>query len=122
MQRAVVVLDADATNCRDLCSLVEKIDCRAYAQNSLSGMEALLRKNECMVVLIDIDSVPIDNRTIREMTLKYPGVYFLCMSVERFHPDLKEALCYHIYACINKPIDPDEVHYWLRSIFANGSD
>lgn len=122
MQKAVVVLDADAAKCRDICSLVEEIDCRAYAQNSLLGMETLLRKNKCMVVLIDIDSIPVDNRTIREMTLKYPGVRFLCMSVERLHPQLREALRYHIYACISKPIDPEEVHYWLRSIFANGSD
>lgn len=122
MQREVVVLDADAANCQDLCSLVEEIDCRAYAQNSLPGMEAQLRKNKCMVVLIDIDSVPVNDRTIREITLKHPGVHFLCMSVERFHPELKEALGYHIYACINKPIDPGEVHYWLRSIFTNGSD
>lgn len=122
MQRAVVVLDADAAHCQDLCSLVEEVDCRAYAQYSLSGMEALLKENKCTVVLIDIDSVPIDNRTIRQITLKYPGTYFLCTSDERFHPELKEALCCHIYACINKPIDPDEIHYWLRSIFANGSD
>ncbi len=122
MQKAVVVLDADATNCQVLCSLVEEIDCRAYAQNSLSGMEALLRKNKCMVVLIDIDSVPVNDRTIREITLKHPDVHFLCISVERFHPELKEALGSHIYACINKPIDPGEVHYWLRSIFANGSE
>jgi DNA-binding NtrC family response regulator len=119
MQRAVVVLDADEKNCRDLCSLIEKSDCRAYAQHSLPEMEAQLRNNECLVVMIDIDSVPIDNRTIREMTLKYPGAYFLCMSAERFHPDLKEALCYHLYACISKPIDPDEVHFWLRSIFTD---
>lgn len=122
MQRAVVVLDADVTNCQDLCSLVEKIDYHAYAQNSLSGMEAQLGRKECMAVLIDIDSVPIDNRTIREIALKHPGVYFLCISSRRFHPDLKEALCYDIYACINKPIDPDEVYFWLRSILANGSD
>jgi DNA-binding NtrC family response regulator len=50
------------------------------------------------------------------MTLKNPGVYFLCTSADRFHPDLQEALCYHIYACIKKPIDPDELIYLIQSI------
>ena len=119
MQKAVVVLDTDKGDYQDLCALIEKSDCRAYVEHSLPAMEALLLKSECSVVLMDIDSVPMDNRTIREMTIKYPGVYFLCLSSERFHPELKEALCYHIYACINKPVDPDEIHFWLRTIFEN---
>lgn len=119
MQRAVVVLDTDNTQSRDLCTLIEESDCRPYIEHSLPGLEAYLLRNKCRVVLMDIDSVPMDNRTIRQMTVKHPGVYFLCMSSERFHPELKEALCYHIYACINKPVDPDEIHFWLRTIFEN---
>jgi hypothetical protein len=66
-----------------------------------------------------IDAIDIDNRTIRDLTIRYPGVYFLCLSEDRFHPELREALCYHIYACINKPVDPSEIYFWLRSIFCD---
>ena len=38
-------------------------------------MITFIQDMECMVVIMDLDSVPIDNRTIREMTIKYPGVY-----------------------------------------------
>ena len=41
---------------------------------------------------------------------------------DRFHPELKEALCYHIFACINKPVDPDELVYWIRCIRDNQTD
>ena len=38
------------------------------------------------------------------------------LSFDKFHPELKDAICYHIYACLNKPIDPDELLYWLKCI------
>jgi hypothetical protein len=27
-----------------------------------------------------------------------------------------------IYACLNKPVDPDELHYWIKCIFENDKD
>lgn len=69
-----------------------------------------------MAVIMDIDSVAVDNRSIRNLTLAYPGVSFLCTSWDRFHPELQDAICYHIYACLNKPIDPEELLYWLKCI------
>jgi hypothetical protein len=44
------------------------------------------------------------------------------MSKNPFHPELKDAICYHIYACINRPIDPDELFYWLKSIDDDDDD
>lgn len=70
----------------------------------------------CNCVILDLDSIRIDNRTIRELTILYPHIYFLCMSKDRFHPELKDAICYHIYACLTKPLDYDELLYWLRCI------
>ena len=67
-------------------------------------------------ILIDIDSVPVDNRCIRELTLTYPAAYFFCMSWDKFHPELKDAICYHIYACLNKPIDSEELIFLMRCI------
>ncbi|MCK5196674.1 MAG: hypothetical protein KAQ71_22875, partial [Desulfobulbaceae bacterium] len=74
-------------------------------------------KGGYLAIIIDIDSVAVDNRVIRELTVSYPEIYFLCTSKDRFHPELKDAICYHIYACLTKPVDPDELVYWLRSIY-----
>ena len=84
---------------------------------ALSSLEDLLDSNQYVAVVLDIDSVPVDNRTIRELAIKYPGVRFLCTSKDRFHPELKDAICYHIYACLNKPVDPDELLFWIKSIY-----
>jgi len=69
-----------------------------------------------MAVILDIDSFPMTNSEIRELTINFPRVCFLCLSEDRFHPELKDAICYHIYACMAKPVDPDEMIYLLRCI------
>lgn len=122
MEKTVLVLDADEKECGELCALLNKKRYRATPAYSLPELITLIQEVKCIVVIMDLDSVSIENRTVRELTVKYPGVYFLCLSSHRFHPHLKEALCYHIYACLNKPVDPDELFYLLRSIYENESD
>ena len=122
MEKVILVLSADKKECNEFCDLLNEQHFRTVSILSLPDMITFIEDTESMVVIIDLDSVPIDNRTIRKLTLKYPGIYFLCLSSDRFHPHLKEALCYHIYACINKPVDPDELLYWVRSIHKDESD
>ncbi len=69
-----------------------------------------------IAVLLDLDSLEVSNRAVRQMTLKFPHVCFLCTSWESLHPELQDAICYHIYACVQKPVDPDELLYWLKCI------
>ncbi|MBU1342315.1 MAG: hypothetical protein KKE44_06250 [Proteobacteria bacterium] len=88
----------------------------------IENVEKEVKEIDCNTIILDLDSISMDNRTIRELTLQFPQIYFLCTSKDRFHPELKDAICYHIYACLNKPIDPDELLYWLRCIEDNDSD
>jgi DNA-binding NtrC family response regulator len=121
-EKKIAVLDALEEEGRELCDLLAQRHYKTVALRSLAELEACLTDHTCKAVLMDIDSVPVDNRTIRELTLKHPETYFLCTSKDRFHPDLKHAICYHIYACLNKPVDPDELFYWLRSIDEDDAD
>lgn len=117
MEKKIAVLDADQQSCDELRGILESQRFPTIAIHSLALLESHLRSGDILAVVVDIDSVPVDNRTIRELTLKYPGVRFLCTSKDRFHPELKDAICYHIYACLNKPVDPDELLYWIKSIY-----
>jgi hypothetical protein len=38
-------------------------------------------------------------------------------SAKRFHPELQDAIQHHIYACLNKPVDPDELLFWVKSVY-----
>ena len=122
MKKGVVVVDADQDQCRRFCTLLEKEAYFTIPIHSIQYLEANIKQSNCMAVVLDIDTISIDNRTVREFTLKFPEVYFFCLSEQSFHPELKDAICYHIYACLNKPVDPDELFYFLRSIYENETD
>jgi len=116
------VVDAVRKQCRQVCTLLEKRGYPATPMHSILNLGRSLAGGEYRVVILDIDTVAVDNRMIRELTIKYPGVIFFALSAYRFHPELKDAICYHIFACINKPVDPDELFYWLRCIYEDESD
>jgi DNA-binding NtrC family response regulator len=122
MEKSILVLDADKKQCRELCELLEKGQFKATPLFSTHNLETSIEDTGCQAIFWDIDTVTADNRMVRDLTIKFPGVYFFCISNHPFHPELKDAICYHIYACINRPIDPDELFYWLRSIEENEAD
>ncbi len=122
MEKGIVVLDADQKQCQGLCLDLEKNRYAASPMYSIENLVECLNETDYLAVIVDIDTIAIDNRTVRELTIKYPSVYFFCLSKDRFHPELKDAICYHIYACLNKPVDLDELFYWLRSIYENEAD
>lgn len=116
-EKKIAVLDADEKECQELCDLIKQQNYNAIPLYSLAKVEQCIRERDCIAVILDLDSVPVDNRMIRELTIRNPEVYFLATSKDRFHPDLKDAISYHIYACLNKPVDSDELFFWLRSIY-----
>jgi len=115
--KKIMVLDANENSTRELSNILESQNYPFTVTNALSSLDGSFESDEFVAVILDIDSVPVDNRTIRDLALKYPGIRFLCTSKDRFHPELKDAICYHIYACLNKPVDPDELLYWIKSIY-----
>ncbi len=122
MVKQILVLDKNQEQCRDLCELLGESHYPAAPIHSIRNLQDHLEEKKCLAVIVDIDTVPINNRTIRDLTLRFPGVYFFCLSEQPFHPELKDAICYHIYACLNKPVDQDELFYFLRSIYENETD
>jgi DNA-binding NtrC family response regulator len=119
MKKGIIVVDADQKQCHQLCKLLDDRQFLAKPIYSISNIKECLSEGNCISVLIDIDTISVDNPTIRDLTIRFPGVYFFCLSERPFHPELHDAICYHIYACINKPVDPDELFYLLRSINDN---
>lgn len=117
MKKKIIILDADQASSVELSKILETKSYPFAHGCGMSILEKELASGQYLAVVLDIDSIPIDNRTIRELAIKYPAVRFLCTSKDRFHPELKDAICYHIYACLNKPVDPDELLYWIKSIY-----
>jgi len=68
------------------------------------------------MLILDLDTLPLDNRVFRDLKRKNPTLSIITLSTRSFHPELKEAMTDHICACLNKPVDPDELHYWAKAI------
>jgi len=114
--KSVFVVNADPKQSEDISYLLEQAGCLATVVDSMTDLKDRLKDKACIAVIVDIDSVLVDNRTIRDLASAFPATPFLCLSKERLHPELKDSIRDHIYACLTKPIDPDELNYWLRCI------
>ena len=119
MSDRVIVVNANEDECQEMCNLLKGEGFNSIAVHRLEGLRDRLQETNCIVAILDIDSIHLDNRIVQELRLHFPEVYFLCTSKNRLHPELKDAISYHIYACLNKPVDPDELFYWLKSIIKN---
>lgn len=117
MGDSIMVVDADRRTCRSMCNLLEAHRYLGIPSHSLANLERLIEKNSCRAMIVDLDTVPVNNRRLRDLKKTYPDLYVLAISGRSFHPELKEAMVDHIYACLSKPVDVDELGYWLKSIF-----
>jgi hypothetical protein len=111
----VIILGADPLEADTFRRLIES---GPYHTEQYDGLAELQKhaSDSWLAIILDIDSIPLDNRTIRNLTLAYPAVSFFCTSWERFHPEIKDSICYHLFACLSKPIDADELHYLLKCV------
>jgi DNA-binding NtrC family response regulator len=116
MQRSILVMNADRNEFQDISALLTRKSYTAHLVESPAELRQRLEGSSFIAVLLDIDSAPVGNRAIRELASEFPNIPFLCVSKDSFHPELKDAISRHIYACLNKPIDPEELFYWLKCI------
>lgn len=112
----ILIVSKNQREAVQLCTMMAERDYDSEISVSMEMLGSRLEAGDVKAAFIDIDTIATDNRCIRNLTLKHPSVYFFAISCERFHPELKDAICYHIYACLNKPIDPDELNFFLDSM------
>lgn len=121
MEKGIILLTRIKKEAEQLSKFLTEQTYRVRLTESLDDLELKLSWKECITALLDLDSVSLDNHTIRRLAGKYRQIHFFCMSQNRLHPDLKEAICNHFYACLAKPMDYDELLYWLKCVEDNSA-
>lgn len=116
MNGMLLIMTADTEEHGSVSSLLAACGYASQKAASATELREKLQGGAFSAVLLDLDTVVLDNRTIRVLTLEFPVTPFLCLSSERLHPELQDSIRDHIYACLTKPIDPDELSYWLKCI------
>ena len=65
---------------------------------------------------MDIDTIEPDIQRIRALKQKYSNLVLLAFSERKFHPEHKEVLSNHFFACLSKPVDVDEMLYLIKDL------
>jgi DNA-binding NtrC family response regulator len=117
MQVPIVVVDANEKQCQELCAVLESEHYPTTPLHSLVSLVGEIELGDRPVVLMDLDTLPVDNLLFRNLKKKNPGVCIIGLSSRPFHPELEEAMSTHIHACLAKPVDEDELLYLVKSLY-----
>ena len=88
--------------------------------SSVEQINEVFKGESLVSIILDLDDIQLGNREIKKITENFPNTPLLSISKQRLHPHLKEAIRRYIFACLIKPLDPDELHYFLKCIYENG--
>lgn len=119
MDIPIAVVDTNQEEGINLCKEIARFGYRAIAFNSVAGLEEYLNKSPCRIVLIDVDSVHIGDHSFRELRSKITGLHILVISQRQYHPDLENSMRFHIQGCLRKPVDREELGFFLKTIIEN---
>ncbi len=118
MLKAAVV-DADERHCQELCALLEQAGIPVAPLYSLEDLHKHLGKEQVELLIVDLDTLPVDNNFFKTLKKQNPKLDILCLSSLTYHPGLQEAMGSHIYASLAKPLNSEELLYWLKAISEN---
>lgn len=119
MENEVLVLDPDEQQHRNLSDLLTANDYTTISMTSLAKMDQYIEENDSRALILNLDKVAVTNKVFRELKTKKPLLNIIALSKRQFHPELEEALREHISVCLARPVDSDELVYWLKTIFEN---
>jgi DNA-binding NtrC family response regulator len=112
----VLVVAGDRGPGREVCSLLQELDYSATRISSLRDLEQELSKDPEVAVILDLDTVPVNNQFLRGLRKMHPELHLLGISELSYHPGLEEVIGSHLLACLVKPLDVEELCFWLKSI------
>jgi DNA-binding NtrC family response regulator len=119
MHRPILVVDPDEGKCDEFSEMLRRHHLQSTALHSLEDFEKRVLAGEFRVVILDLDALPVDNRFFRNIRKQDPTLQFVGVSSYPFHPELQEAMSQHICSCLSKPVDEEELVFWVKSLLEN---
>jgi DNA-binding NtrC family response regulator len=116
MKQEIAIVHPIEKNGHQLGEILARTQYRVKVFVNLEELQTYLHTDPCRAVIIDMDELPVDKQFFRNLKRLQPALSILALSSRSFHPELEEAMSRHIYACLNKPVDPEEMIFLLRGI------
>ena len=99
--------------------MLEAHSYKTASLNSLADLNSYMQDIACPAVILNLDNITVTNKILRQLKAKNPLTHIIGISERQFHPELEEALREYISVCLTEPLDPDELIYWLKTVFEN---
>lgn len=119
MKKEITLIAEDQAQADQLCQMLQAHHFKFRHLQSLQMIECISENDPARAILIDLDSTTLSNIDIRNLKRSHPDIPFLTISSKPFHPDLQESMQSHIFACVSKPVDPDELIFLLKIALEN---
>jgi DNA-binding NtrC family response regulator len=116
MKEPAIVVVTDIEQLEELRSILAAELYRIIGDESGTNLQVRISECASSIVILDLDHVPVDDRFLRNLKNANPRLSILVISSKRCHPELRESMRSTIHACLNKPLDSEEVKFWLKSI------
>lgn len=116
MQHLIVLVDVSNKEWTDLTVMLTTLGYGILTARSQEDVMALMLREDCRLALIDLDLCGVDNRFFRALKATRSDASIFVVSSRPFHPELKDAMANHICACFRKPVDSEELLFWLKAV------
>jgi DNA-binding NtrC family response regulator len=119
MKKEILVLDANKTQFKNICNVLEAHNYKAASVNSLTDLNGYIEGSDSRTLILNLDNISVTNKILKQLKAKNPLFNIIAVSERRFHPELGDALRECISICLATPIDEDELMYWLKTVCDN---
>lgn len=114
-----MVVQADKNQNSKNCQMLRSMGYQAIPIFSLKELRREVLKNRGDGIVIDLDTIPVDNSCIKQLRAERKDIQLIALSERTFHPELSESIGVDIYACLGSPPDFNELSYCLKGTLEN---
>jgi DNA-binding NtrC family response regulator len=118
---SVILVETGKGHPPEVTKILEANGFQVLPCRSIFDLEKLCQEDDHCAVILNLDDPLMNNRVLKEMKRKRPALQIIGISSHLFHPDLKEAIGSHIYACLCEPVDPEQLIYLVKGIFCTAT-
>ena len=116
MEKDFFIITSDSSLGKSLKGQLPEGLYRASVIASLKAMTEELQASSTCIAAMDIDTIEPDIQRIRALKRNHSNLVLLAFSDRKFHPEHKEVLSTHFFACLTKPVDVDEMLYLIKDV------
>ncbi len=122
MPGEIFLVDPDDDQRRVLSSVLRNQRYKTIEVPTFLDLSTALSHKKQPIVILNLDAEGVDSQFLRGLMRGSIRPHIIGLSERMFHPELKEAMSKHISACLSRPVDPEELLYWIRCVLQNSEE